>query len=309
MGRRRRRGDPVNGWFIVDKPTGPTSTAVVNEVRRLANAAKAGHGGTLDPLATGVLPVALGEATKTMRYIVDGTKSYRFTVRWGIGTDSDDADGEAMAFSDTRPEAAAVRAVLPRFAGEIEQVPPRYSAIKVAGQRAYDLARGGESFDLEARAVLIEAIDLVATPDADHAVFEVTCGPGAYMRGLGRDIALALGTVGHITALRRTRVGPFREENAISLDALRSFEDSAAVLQHMLPVETALDDIPALALTDGEARRLRSGQAVSLLRKMDLQRIAGFNDGDTVLALDKGKPIALTRYTAGEVHPLRVLNL
>ena len=309
MGRRRRRGDPVNGWFIVDKPTGPTSTAVVNEVRRLANAAKAGHGGTLDPLATGVLPVALGEATKTMRYIVDGTKSYRFTVRWGVGTDSDDTDGAATAFSDTRPEAAAVRAVLPRFAGEIEQVPPRYSAIKVAGQRAYDLARGGESFDLEARAVLIEAIDLVATPDANHAVFEVTCGPGAYMRGLGRDIALALGTVGHITALRRTRVGPFREENAISLDALRSFEDSAAVLQHMLPVETALDDIPALALTDGEARRLRSGQAVSLLRKMDLQRIAGFNDGDTVLALDKGKPIALTRYSAGEVHPLRVLNL
>lgn len=309
MGRRRRRGDAVNGWFIVDKPTGPTSTAVVNEVRRLANAAKAGHGGTLDPLATGVLPVALGEATKTMRYIVDGTKSYRFTLRWGVGTDSDDADGAAAAFSDFRPEASAVRAVLPRFAGEIEQVPPRYSAIKVAGQRAYDLARGGESFDLEARAVLVETIDLVAMPDPDHAIFEVTCGPGAYMRGLGRDIAQALGTVGHITALRRTRVGPFREENAISLDALRSFEDSAAVLQHMLPVETALDDIPALALTDGEARRLRSGQAVSLLRKMDLQRIAGLNDGDTVLALDRGKPIALTRYTAGEVHPLRVLNL
>ena len=309
MGRRKRRGDPVNGWLIIDKPPGPTSTAVVNEVRRLANAAKAGHGGTLDPLATGILPVALGEATKTMRYIVDGTKSYQFTLRWGVATNSDDADGKAIEASDVRPEAAAVRAVLPRFTGEIEQIPPRYSAIKVAGQRAYDLAREGESFDLEARTVFIEAIELVGVPDADQAVFEVVCGPGAYMRGLGRDIARALGTVGHITALRRTRVGPFRLENAISLDELRSFEDSAAVLQHVLPVETALDDIPALALTDSEARRLRSGQAVPLLRKMDLQRIAGLNDGDTVLALGRGKPIALTRYAAGEVHPLRVLNL
>ncbi len=309
MGRRRRRGDPVNGWFIIDKPAGLTSTAVVNEVRRLANAAKAGHGGTLDPLATGVLPVALGEATKTMRYIVDGTKSYQFTVQWGVATESDDADGAVVETSDVRPDPAAVRAVLPRFTGEIDQIPPRYSAIKVAGQRAYDLAREGECFDLAARTVFIETIELVATPDADHAVFEVTCGPGAYMRGLGRDIARAVGTVGHITALRRTRVGPFRIENAISLDELRSFEDSAAVLQHMLPVETALDDIPALALTDSEARRLRSGQAVPLLRKMDLQRIAGLNDGDTVLALGRGKPIALTRYAAGEVHPLRVLNL
>jgi tRNA pseudouridine55 synthase len=299
----------VHGWFIIDKPTGMTSTAVVNEVRRLANAAKAGHGGTLDPLATGVLPVALGEATKTMRYIVDSTKSYQFTLRWGVATDSDDSDGAVVGTADGRPAAEAVRAVLPRFTGAIEQVPPRYSAIKVAGQRAYDRARDGEDFELEARTVQIKEIALAGMPDADHAVFDVSCGPGAYMRGLGRDIALALGTVGHITALRRTRVGPFREENAISLDELRSFGDSAAVLQHMLPVETALDDIPALALTDGEARRLRNGQAVPLLRKMDLQRIAGLNDGDTVLALGKGKLVALTRYTAGEVHPLRVLNL
>jgi len=309
MGRRRRRGDPVHGWFIVDKPSGMTSTAVVNEVRRLANAAKAGHGGTLDPLATGVLPVALGEATKTMRYIVDSTKAYRFTVRWGEATDSDDADGTVVETAAGRPEAAEIEAVLPRFLGEIEQVPPRYSAIKVDGQRAYDMARDGEDFDLAARTVLIEEIALTGQPDPDHADFEVVCGAGAYMRALGRDIAQALGTVGHITALRRTRVGPFREENAISLDELRSFGDSAAVLRQMLPVETALDDIPALALTDSEARRLRSGQAVPLLRKMDLQRIAGLHDGDTVLAFGKGKPVALTRYTAGEVHPLRVLNL
>ena len=309
MGRRRRRADPVHGWFVIDKPSGITSTAVVNEVRRLANAAKAGHGGTLDPLATGVLPVALGEATKTMRYIVDSTKAYRFTLRWGIATDSDDADGEAVGTADGRPDATAIRAVLPRFIGEIDQVPPRYSAIKVDGQRAYDLARDGEEFSLESRTVLIHEIVLAGMPDPDHAVFDVVCGPGAYMRALGRDIALALGTLGHITQLRRTRVGPFREADAISLDALRSFGDSAAVLQHMLPVETALDDIPALALTDSEARRLRSGQAVPLLRKMDLQRIAGLSDGDTVLAMGKGKPVALTRYSAGEVHPLRVLNL
>jgi tRNA pseudouridine55 synthase len=179
----------------------------------------------------------------------------------------------------------------------------------VDGQRAYDLARNGEAFELEARTVRIDALRLTDMPDGDHAVFEVVSGPGAYMRSLARDIAGALGTLGHITALRRTRVGPFREENAISLDELRSFGDSAAVLQHMLPVETALDDIPALALTDSEARRLRSGQAVPLLRKMDLQRIAGLNDGDTVLAFGKGKPVALTRYAAGEVHPLRVLNI
>lgn len=309
MGRRRRRGDPVHGWFIVDKPSGTTSASVVNEVRRLANAAKAGHGGTLDPLATGILPLALGEATKTMRYIVDSTKAYRFTLRWGIATDSDDADGEAVETADGRPKEAEIKAVLPRFIGEIDQIPPRYSAIKVDGQRAYDRARDGEDFELEARTIRIEDFTLVDQPDADHAVFDVVCGPGAYMRGLGRDIARELGTVGHITTLRRTRVGPFREEDAISLDALRSFGDSAAVLRQMLPVETALDDIPALALTDSEARRLRSGQAVSLLRKMDLQRIAGLQDGDTVLAFGKGKPVALTRYSAGEVHPLRVLNL
>jgi tRNA pseudouridine55 synthase len=309
MGRRKRRGDPVHGWFVIDKPTGMTSTGVVNEVRRLANAAKAGHGGTLDPLATGMLPIALGEATKTLRYIVDSSKAYRFTVRWGVATDSDDSDGAVVGTAEVRPDAAAVRAVLDRFTGDIEQVPPRYSAIKVDGQRAYDLARGGEDFELAARTVQIEEIRLTEMPDADHAVFEVVSGAGAYMRSLGRDIALAVGTLGHITALRRTRVGPFRAENAISLDELRSFGDSAAVLQHMLPVETALDDIPALALTDSEARRLRSGQAVPLLRKMDLQRIAGLNDGDTVLAFGKGKPVALTRYAAGEVHPLRVLNI
>ncbi len=309
MARRKRRGQPVHGWLIVDKPSGMTSTAVVNTVKRLADAAKAGHGGTLDPLATGILPVAFGEATKTMQYIVDGLKTYRFTLRWGAETDTDDADGTVTRTNDARPDEAAVRAVLPDFTGEVEQVPPRYSAIKVDGQRAYDRARDGEEFELEPRLVWIERLDLVDMPDSNHAVFEVSCGAGTYMRSLARDIARAVGAAGHIADLRRTRVGPFAEEDAISLDELRSFGHSAAVLEHLLPVETALDDIPALALTDSEASRLRNGQTVSLLRKMDLDRIADFNDGDTVLAVGRGKPIALTRYAAGEVHPLRVLNL
>ncbi|MBT8442314.1 MAG: tRNA pseudouridine(55) synthase TruB [Gammaproteobacteria bacterium] len=309
MGRRKRKGQPVHGWLIVDKPTGMTSTAVVNTVKRLTDAAKAGHGGTLDPLATGILPVAFGEATKTMQYVVDGIKTYRFTLRWGAETDTDDADGTVVKTNDSRPDEAAVRAVLPDFIGEIEQVPPRYSAIKVNGQRAYDRARDGEEFELEPRQVWIEGLDLVDMSEPDHAVFEVSCGAGTYMRSLARDIARAVGAAGHIADLRRTRVGPFAEENSISLDELRSFGHSAAVLEHLLPVETALDDIPALALTDSEASRLRNGQTVSLLRKMDLDRIADFNDGDTVLAVGRGKPIALTRYAGGEVHPLRVLNL
>lgn len=309
MGRRRRRGDPVHGWLIVDKPAGMTSTGVVNAVKRLTNAAKAGHAGTLDPLATGILPVAFGEATKTMPYVVDDTKRYRFTVRWGSATDTDDAEGKEIETSEIRPDMDAIQAVLPGFIGVIEQAPPAYSAIKVDGARAYDLARSGETVVLPPRPIRIDSLELVAAPDPDHAVFDAECGPGAYMRGLARDLAIALGTVGHIAALRRTRVGAFDESNAISLDELRAFEDSSAVLKYLLPVETALDDIPALAMTDGEASRLRNGQAVSLLRKADLERIAGLSEGDTVLVTGQGRPVALTRYAAGEVRPVRVLNL
>ena len=309
MGRRRRRGNAVHGWLVVDKPADMTSTAVVNIVKRFANAAKAGHAGTLDPLATGVLPIAFGEATKTMPFVVDDTKCYRFTIRWGAATDTDDAEGQVVATSEKRPDAQAIRAVLPQFTGVIEQAPPAYSAIKVAGERAYDLARDGAPVALPPRPVRIDRLALAAVPDRDHAKFEAECGPGAYMRALARDIATALGTVGHIVALRRTRVGPFDESVAISLDELRAFGDSSAVLEHLLPVETALDDIPALALTDGEASRLRNGQAVSLLRKADLDRIAGLCEGDTVLVTGQGRPVALTRYAAGEVRPVRVLNL
>jgi len=306
---RKRKGQPVHGWIILDKPEGMTSTAAVAAVKRRLDAAKAGHGGTLDPFATGILPIALGEATKTVSYVVDGVKRYRFTIRWGIATDSEDRDGDVTAQSDMRPDRVAIEAVLGRFIGEIEQVPPAFSAIKFDGKRAYDLARQGKAPEMAPRIVTIEELRLLETPDADHAIFDAVCGKGTYIRALARDIALALGTVGHLVALRRTQVGPFDEKCAISLDELAENMHVAAACKHLLPVETALDDIPALAVTETEAGRLRNGQAVSLVRKGDLDRIADLEIGDTVLAMADGKLVALARYTAGEIQPVRVLNL
>ena len=309
MGRRRRSGKPVNGWVILDKPVDMTSTAAVGAVRRIFDAQKAGHAGTLDPLATGVLPIALGEATKTLPYVVDTEKRYQFTLRWGVATSTDDREGDIIETCERRPSEAEIRDTLPQFIGEIMQVPPIYSAIKVNGQRAYDLARDGEEVELEARPIFIDAFDLVRIEDADHAVFSVVSGKGAYMRGLARDLARALGTVGHVASLRRNAVGPFQETDAISLDELGSFGQSPAASGGLRPVETPLDDIPALALTEQEANRLRNGQAVSLIRKTDLERISAFEDGEMVLAMATGKPVALTRYTAGEVRPVRVLHI
>ncbi len=305
----KKKGRPVHGWIVIDKASGITSTAVVNKVKWLLNARKAGHGGTLDPLATGLLPIAFGEATKTVSYVMDGRKSYRFTLRWGIETDTDDAEGEAIETSDTRPTPAAVEQALAAFTGRIEQVPPKFSAIKIDGQRAYDLARAKKPVVLTPREIEIHEIRAIATPDADHTEFAVVSGKGAYMRSLARDIARAVGAHGHVSALRRTAVGPFNEQDAISLDELESISQIAAREQKLLPVETALDDIPALIVTESEAARLRNGQAVSLLRKVDLQRIAEFNNGDTALAKTRAKPVALVRYSAGEVKPLRVLIL
>lgn len=306
---RNRKGRPVNGWLIVDKPTGITSTGVVNRVKRLLDARKAGHGGTLDPLATGLLPVAFGEATKTVSYVMAGTKTYRFTLRWGIETDTDDAEGEPVAQNDFRPALDVLEAALSQFTGRIEQVPPKFSAVKINGVRAYDLARAAKDVPVKSRIIEIHDIRVTATLDADHTVFEVRSGKGAYMRSLARDIARAVGGTGHVAALRRLSVGPFREKDAISLDELGSIRLIAAREEKLLPVETALDDIPALVVTDMEAARLRNGGAVSLLRKVDLQRIAGFGDGDTALAKTRSKPVALVRYCAGEVRPVRVLNL
>ena len=309
MGRRRRSGKPINGWVILDKPVDMTSTAAVGAVRRIFDAQKAGHAGTLDPLATGVLPIALGEATKTLPYVVDTEKRYQFLLRWGVATSTDDREGDIIETCERRPSETEIRDTLTQFIGEIMQVPPIFSAIKVNGQRAYDLAREGEEVELDARPIFIDAFDLVGIEDADHAVFTVVSGKGAYMRGLARDLARALGTVGHIASLRRNAVGPFQETDAISLDELGSFGQSPADSGGLRPVETPLDDIPALALTEQEANRLRNGQAVSLVRKTDLERISAFEDGETVLAMVTGKPVALTRYTAGEVRPVRVLHI
>ena len=306
---RRRRGRPVHGWLIIDKPGGMTSTAVVNKVKWLLDARKAGHGGTLDPMATGMLPIAFGEATKTVSHVMDGSKSYCFTLRWGAETNTDDAEGETVKQSDVRPDQAAVENVLPGFVGRIEQVPPQFSAVKIDGVRAYKLAREDKKVALTAREIDIHDIRIVGTPDADHTEFAVVSGKGAYMRALARDIARAAGGLGHISALRRTSVGPFDADDAISLDELESIGQIAAREQKLLPVETALDDIPALAVTESEAMRLRNGQPVSLLRKVDLQRIAELDNGDTVLAKTRTKPVALVRYAAGEVKPFRVLNL
>ena len=309
---RRRKGTRIDGWLVVDKPAGITSTAVVNRVKRALGAAKAGHAGTLDPLATGVLPIALGEATKTVAYAMEGTKRYRFTVRWGEKRTTDDAEGELVASSERRPSEAEIRAILPRFAGELAQVPPAYSAIKLEGRRAYDLARAGHAPALAARPVRIERFELLAAPDADHAVFEVDAGKGAYMRGLVRDLAAALGTYGHIAALRRLAVGGFGEAGAISLDKFEALGHSPAAFEHLLPIETALADIPALALTDTEARLLQRGRPVQVLRTADKALIDGMAEGDVVCAMAGGKPAALTqvrREPILQLHPVRVFNL
>ena len=249
---RRRRGRPLDGWLIIDKPAGLTSTDVVNKVRRAFDAQKAGHGGTLDPLATGVLPIAFGAATKTVPYVMDGTKLYRFTLRFGEQRDTDDADGQVVATTDVRPDDDSIRAALPRFRGDIMQVPPDFSAVKIAGERAYDMAREGRAPVLEPRPARVDRFDLVGRPDADTAEFEVASGKGVYMRSLARDLAQACGTLGHVAALRRLRVGPFAIADAIPLDKLLQSGDTPPASPNLLlPVVTALADIPALALTGG----------------------------------------------------------
>jgi tRNA pseudouridine55 synthase len=308
MPRRKPRGRPLDGWLIIDKPPGLTSTDVVNRVRRVFDAQKAGHGGTLDPLATGVLPIAFGAATKTVAYVMDGTKLYRFTLRFGEARDTDDADGKVTATSPVRPSDEAIRGAIQGFCGEIMQVPPIYSAVKVAGERAYDMAREGRPPSLEPRPARVDSFELIERPDADTAVFEVASGKGVYMRSLARDLAQACGTYGHIAALRRLRVGPFTEAQAIPLDKLRATEDTApASPDLLLPVVTALADIPALALTDAEASGLRHGQAISLVTLMG--RIPGSADpsGGLVRAMAGGRVIGLTRLEDGWMRPERML--
>ena len=306
---RRRKGQDVHGWVVLDKPHGITSTQAVGRVRRVFDPKKIGHGGTLDPLATGLLPIAMGEATKTVSYVMEGTKSYRFTLRWGQATETDDAEGEVTETSDVRPGQEEVAAVLPGFIGIIEQIPPKYSAIKIDGQRAYARARRDESFAMPPRRVRIDHFGIHSQDSPDLATFEVRCGKGTYMRALARDVARSLGTVAHIVDLRRTAAGQFTEEHSISLESLESLGHSAAALRHLHPVEAALDDIPALVLTEAEANRLRSGQTVSFLARQNHARIQDLGQGMTVCAMTDGKPVALARYEAGVVRPVRVLNL
>ena len=305
---RKPKGRPIDGWLVIDKPRGMTSTEVVTAVKRSLVAAKVGHGGTLDPLATGVLPLALGAATKTVPYVMDGRKDYVFTLRFGEARDSDDADGAVTETSAARPTDDAIRAALGAFTGAIMQVPPRYSAVKVHGERAYDLARAGAEVELQARPALIDRFDLLARPDADTAVFAVTSGKGVYMRSLARDLARALGTVGHVAALRRTRVGPFAEAEAVALDKLLALGHDPAALSLILPVETALADIPALALTGEEAARLANGQALSLIPFLGRMPQDADPDGGLVRVMAGGKALALGRLGEGLLHPVRLLS-
>ncbi len=299
MKREKRK---VDGWVILDKPVGPSSTQALGRVRWLFEAAKAGHGGTLDPLASGVLPIAFGEATKLLPFVVDGTKTYEFAVRWGVSTTTDDAEGQVTQTAPLRPSAAAIEAVLPRFLGEIAQIPPAFSAIKIAGERAYDLARAGENVVLESRNVLIHRLEFLDAPDPDTARFRVACGKGTYVRSLARDLARELGTVGHVVALRRTRVGKFTVESAISLETLEGFGHSPGRLGALAPVETALDDIPALAVTADQALALKRGQA---LRDPRIDRAPA----DPMAALMEGRLIALVASDGETIRPVRVFNL
>ena len=308
MPRRKPRGRPLDGWLVIDKPPGLTSTDVVNRVRRAYDAQKAGHGGTLDPLATGVLPIAFGAATKTVPYVMDGTKLYRFTLKFGEARDTDDADGQVTATATHRPSDAEIEAALPAFRGTIQQTPPAYSAVKVAGERAYDMAREGRAPVLEPRAARVDRFELVDRPDPDTAVFEVQSGKGVYMRSLARDLAVACGTLGHVAALRRLRVGPFAEAGAIPLDKIAGPDHTArASPDLLLPVATALADIPALALTEAEATQLINGQAISLVALMG--RIPGTADpeGGLARAMAGGRVIGLCRLQDGLLKPERIL--
>jgi tRNA pseudouridine55 synthase len=305
----KRRGRPVHGWIVLDKPVGIGSTQALAKVRRAACAEKAGHAGTLDPLASGVLPIALGEATKTVTWAMNGTKRYRFTVRWGEATATDDVEGAVLDRSAVRPDPTAILAALPRFIGDIMQVPSRFSAILVDGRRAYDLARAGEQVALEPRRVRIDSIELLGVDDPDHASFEIVCGKGVYVRSLARDLALALGTFGHVSSLRRISVGRFGLDRAISMDRLDELGHIDRLSEHLLPVETALDDIPALALTEAEALRLRQGQCVPRNRPQDGTRIDQLCEGSVVSVSAGGTLVAIAKLDAGSLRPVRVLNL
>ena len=308
---RKRRGQPINGWISIDKPPGCTSTQVMARVRRCVNAAKAGHGGTLDPMATGVLPIALGEATKTVSYVMDGLKRYKFIVAWGEDRTTDDLEGDVTTVSGYRPSESEILAVMKEFTGTIGQIPPKFSAIKIDGKRAYSLARAGKSVTLRTRPVFINKFSLIGVPNNDCAEFEVTCGKGTYIRSLARDIGRRLNTAGYVKELRRLQCGPFLESNSISLETLETLVHSAPPSAYLLSVETALDDIPALALDVTQADHLKHGRSVRVQDTEGRSHIeAGLlADGDVFCAMADGQPVALARLRDGEIRVVRVLNI
>ncbi len=297
----RKKGREISGWLVVDKPAGVTSTSVVNKVRWAFDAKKAGHAGTLDPAATGVLAVALGEATKTIPFITDALKCYRFAVRLGAATTTDDAEGPVVATSPLRPDDGAIRAALAAFRGEIMQVPPQFSAVKVEGERAYDLAREGEVMDLAARPLWVERIELTERPDAETALFEMVCGKGGYVRAVARDLGAALGCFGHVLWLRREWSGPFAARDGLSMERIEALARTEALDAFLLPLAAGLEGLAELKATAEGAVRLRNGNAG--------QVITGAAFGEEVWVSHQGRPVAVGIYRGGEVHPSRVFNL
>ncbi|MEZ5882687.1 MAG: tRNA pseudouridine(55) synthase TruB [Paracoccaceae bacterium] len=298
----RKKGREISGWLVVDKPAGVTSTTVVNKVRWALDAKKAGHAGTLDPAATGVLAVALGEATKTVPYITDALKCYRFAMRMGAATNTDDAEGAVIATSELRPTDAQIAAALPAFIGDIEQVPPQFSAVKVDGERAYALARAGEEMALAARPLYVESLQVVARPDADTVELEMVCGKGGYVRSIARDLGAALGCLGHVQWLRREWSGPFETSDGIGLDEIDRLARTPELDARVLPLEVGLAELPELRATAEGAARLRNGNP-----GMVIASDVGF--GEEAWASHQGKPLAVGIYKSGELHPSRVFNL
>lgn len=299
---RGKKGRPVNGWLVVDKPAGVGSTTVVNKVKWAFGAQKAGHAGTLDPAATGVLAVALGEATKTVPYVTDALKCYRFRVTLGAATTTDDAEGAVVETRAMRPTDAEIDAALAAFRGEIEQVPPQFSAVKVDGERAYDLAREGEVMDLAARPLWVERLEVIGRPDADHVDLEMVCGKGGYVRSIARDLGRALGCLGHVAWLRREWSGPFEAAEGVSLDEIDRLAKSPEIDALLLPLELGLADLPELPCTPEGAVRLKNGNPGMVLA-------ASVQYGDEAWASYQGRPVAVGTYKAGELHPSRVFNL
>ena len=313
MGRnRKKKGQPVHGWLNVDKPVDVTSTQVVGILKRLFDAQKVGHGGTLDPLADGILPIAFGEATKTVQWAMDADKEYVFTVEWGKTTDTLDAEGEVIASSDTRPTREAIETALEGFEGEIDQVPPKYSAIKVDGERAYDLARDGEEFEIPSRTVVVHEARLVDVPDEDHAVFHVRSGKGFYVRALARDLAGTLGCDGHVSQLRRIRVGVMHEGAAVKLSELEAMETRDALLRTLAPIEAVLDDVPDVEISEEDAAAIRQGREVMLMPHVtERWRLEKNPDPDDRLALAmcNDEAVAMGEVRAGRFQPMRVFQV